>query len=80
MPSLYLDLYSGRGKSEVGYLNGAVVKYGDKLGIPTPVNRLLNDTLSAIVSGEAPLEVYTGQPAKLIEQWRMSSIAEIKKV
>jgi 2-dehydropantoate 2-reductase len=45
MPSFYLDLKSGRGKTDVEWLNGAVVREGERLGIAAPVNRLLTGTL-----------------------------------
>jgi 2-dehydropantoate 2-reductase len=67
MPSFHIDLHSGRGKSEVGYLNGAVVRAGEKAGIPTPVNRLLTDTLLALTKGELALDAYAQQPEKLLE-------------
>jgi 2-dehydropantoate 2-reductase len=66
MPSFHIDLHSGRGKSEVEWLNGAVVRYGKKAGIPTPVNSLLTETLLVLTRGEIPLETYSRQPEKLI--------------
>ena len=66
MPSFHIDLHSGRGKSEVDWLNGAVVRYGEKVRIPTPVNRLLNDTLLALTCGEIPLAEFSRQPEKLL--------------
>jgi 2-dehydropantoate 2-reductase len=69
MPSFHIDLYAGRGQSEVGYLNGAVVRYGEQAAVPTPVNRLLTDTLLALTRGEIPLDTYAGQPEKLLERW-----------
>ncbi len=69
MPSFHIDLYSGRGQSEVGYLNGAVVRYGEQAGVPTPVNRLLTDTLLALTRGEIPIEAYALQPEKLLAMW-----------
>jgi 2-dehydropantoate 2-reductase len=66
MPSFHIDLYSSRGKSEVNWLNGAVIRYGEKTGVPTPVNRLLTDTLLALTKGEIPLETYAHQPGKLL--------------
>jgi 2-dehydropantoate 2-reductase len=36
-PSLAQDMHNKR-KTEIDSLNGAIVKYGRKLGIPTPVN------------------------------------------
>ncbi|HEX7619703.1 MAG TPA: 2-dehydropantoate 2-reductase [Anaerolineales bacterium] len=66
MPSLHIDLYSGRGKSEVDWLNGAVVRYGEKVGVPTPVNKLLTETLLALTKGELPLDTYAHRPEKLL--------------
>jgi len=73
MPSFHIDLYSGRGKSEVSYLNGAVVRHGTQVGVPTPVNRLLTDTLLALTRGEMPLDAYVLQPEKLLAMWRVKS-------
>jgi len=66
MPSFHIDLYSGRGKSEVGFLHGAVVREGKKYNIPTPVNELLTNTLLALTNKEIPLEQYANQPEKLL--------------
>jgi len=68
MPSFHIDLYSGRGQSEVDYLNGAVVRFGERAGIPTPVNRLLNETLLGLTEGTLPLEAFSRQPDKLIDR------------
>ena len=67
MPSFYIDLHSGRGQSEVDYLNGAVVRGGQRLGIPTPANRLLNDTLLALTAGKLPPGAFSNQPEKLLQ-------------
>jgi 2-dehydropantoate 2-reductase len=66
MPSFHIDLYSGRGKSEVEYLHGAVVREGKKRNVPTPVNELLTTTLLALTNKEIPLGEYAGQPEKLL--------------
>jgi 2-dehydropantoate 2-reductase len=66
MPSFHIDLHSGRGRSEVGHLNGAVVRHGEDAGVPTPVNRLLTDTLSALTRGEIPLDTFAKKPDRLI--------------
>ncbi len=65
MPSFHIDLHNGSGKSEVDYLNGAVVRAGKLLGIPTPVNALLTQSLLALTRGEMPLDTYRHQPVKL---------------
>jgi 2-dehydropantoate 2-reductase len=66
MPSFHIDLHSGRGKSEVDYLNGAVVRFGERLGIPTPVNHWLNQTLLSLTQGSLPLDIYSHNPEKYI--------------
>jgi len=73
MPSFHVDLAMGRTRSEVGYLNGAVVRFGQQAGVPAPVNRLLTDTLEHIVRGEIPRAEFAGQPEKLLALWRQSS-------
>jgi 2-dehydropantoate 2-reductase len=66
MPSLHIDLHSGKGRSEVDWLNGAVVRASQRLRIETPVNKLLNQTLSGLVSGALDKNEFRGQPEKLI--------------
>ena len=68
MPSFHIDLYSGRGRSEVEYLHGAVVREGKKRGISTPVNELLTTTLLALTNKEIPLDEYADQPEKLLSR------------
>ena len=67
MPSFHIDLYGGRGKSEVDYLNGAVVRFGETLSIKTPVNRTLNQTLLALTEGSISKEEFDHRPDKLLE-------------
>jgi len=66
MPSFHIDLHSGRGKSEVEWLNGAIVRHGQKCSLPTPVNKVLLDTLLGLTRGEIPLSGFSRQPEKLI--------------
>jgi 2-dehydropantoate 2-reductase len=66
MPSFYIDLHAGRRKSEVEFLHGAVVRYGEKSGVPTPVSRLLTETLLAMVRGDVPITEFSRRPDKLI--------------
>ena len=66
MPSFHIDLHAGRRKSEIEWLQGAVVRYGEKFGVPTPVSRLLTETLLALVRGEVPITEFSRQPEKLI--------------
>jgi 2-dehydropantoate 2-reductase len=68
MPSFHIDLHAGRGKSEVTYLHGAVVRAGEKFGVPTPVNKLLTETLQALTVGELPLSEFARQPQKFLNR------------
>ena len=68
MPSFHIDLYAGRTRSEVTYLHGAVVRAGEKLGVPTPVNKLLTETLLALAEKRLPLNTYARQPEKLLAE------------
>jgi len=67
MPSFYLDLTSGRMKSEVDYLNGAVVRIGKSLGLQTRKNQVLNETLLKLTQKEIPLSEFDHQPKKYIQ-------------
>lgn len=68
MPSFHIDLYSGRKKSEVDFLNGAVSNVGMKAGVPTPINTLLSKLLIGLTDGSIPLDSYDHAPKKLLEQ------------
>jgi 2-dehydropantoate 2-reductase len=68
MPSFHIDLHSGRGKSEVEYLHGAVVRAGRKFGVPTPICELLTETLVALTRGTRGLDTYAHDPAKLLAE------------
>jgi 2-dehydropantoate 2-reductase len=67
MPSFHIDLHSGRGKSEVDYLHGAVVRAGEKTGVPTLVNKALTETLLALTANRLPLEQFARQPNRLLD-------------
>lgn len=66
MPSLQLDLSQNKGHSEVKWLNGAVAAMGQTLGIPTPVNQLLTDTLLSLVHDEVQRPAWRHNHARLI--------------
>lgn len=69
MPSFHIDLHSGRKQSEVDYLNGAVVRAGAQFGIDTPANRVLNDTLLAIMRNELDQNTFAQKPEALLERF-----------
>lgn len=68
MPSFHIDLYSGRGNTEVDYLNGAVVRFGTRVDVPTPVNQWLNQTVEDLTQGKLPLDTYAHQPDKYLQE------------
>jgi len=70
MPSFHIDLFSKKGKSEVDYLNGAVIRFGKQVSIPTPVNTLLNNTLLGITNGEIEPNEFIHKPEALLNIWR----------
>lgn len=65
MPSLHMDLASGKARSEVTYLNGAVARHANALGLRAPINTALSDILEGIVAGRIVWADYKGQPEKL---------------
>ncbi len=69
MPSFHIDLHSGRGKSEVEYLNGAIVRYGEKLSIQTPANLLLNEKLMELNTQPEKIEDYRNNPTLLLNEF-----------
>jgi 2-dehydropantoate 2-reductase len=65
MPSFHIDLYSGKTISEVTYLNGAVSRYAEKVGLKTPINTGLCRLLEQLAAGSIDKAEFAGQPEKL---------------
>lgn len=66
MPSFHIDLYSGRGQTEVRWLNGAVVAHGAGLGVAAPVNQVLTETLEGLSAGRLDKEQFRQRPEALL--------------
>ncbi len=66
MPSFHIDLHSGRGKSEVRWLNGAVARVGAEHGVDAPVNRVLTQILEALTDGSESLDTFRHKPEALL--------------
>ena len=49
LPSLHLDLHSGKTKSEVAWLNGAVVKAGKEVAVRTPINATYVEIMRTLI-------------------------------
>ena len=73
MPSLHIDLQAGRTRSEVEYLNGAVVRFGEKVGVPTPVNRVLTNILMDLTEGKQERQMYSNHPEILLKSIEAAS-------
>ena len=65
MPSLHHDI--GRGKSEVAWLNGAVVKVDETGGKNTPANALLFETMARLVKDGSAAASFANNPDRLVE-------------
>lgn len=65
MPSLHIDLHAGR-PTEVGWLNGAVVRHGRRVGVPTPVNQVLTETVERLSSGAESFDTFRHDPDALL--------------
>lgn len=65
-PSLLLDLRSGKGRTEIDALNGAIAAAGAALGIATPVNSTYARVLSAITRDPELRDTYRERPNTLL--------------
>jgi len=68
LPSLHIDLHGGKGRSEVGWLNGAVVRKGGEVGVATPVNGALTRVLEGLVADPTQIAEWRGNHARLVQQ------------
>jgi 2-dehydropantoate 2-reductase len=73
MPSLHIDLYAGKKQTEVVFLNGAVVRAAERLGLAAPVNQVLTQLLTGMVRGEISFEHFNDHPER-IQQVMMEQI------
>lgn len=66
LPSLHGDI--GRGRSEVYWMNGAVVEYGRRVGVPTPTNDVLTEVFDGLVMGVTSPESFRDHPELLVDR------------
>lgn len=67
LPSLMADIRpQPRGRSEVAWLNGAVARQAEALGLPAPVNATFTRVLLDLVQGRASVDHWRGQPERLL--------------
>lgn len=66
-PSLTFDLQPApRGLSEVGWLNGAVVRHAQAFGLAAPINSVFTQVLLDLVEGRAAVDQWQEQPQRLL--------------
>ena len=66
MPSFHIDLHKLGVRTEVHYLNGAVVRFGEARGVDAPVNRVLTETLEGLSAGTLNIEQFRRNPDALL--------------
>jgi 2-dehydropantoate 2-reductase len=72
--SMWQDLYHGRKEHEADFLNGEIVRIGDRVGIPTPYNRALLDIINKMSAEGIKPGLYS--PAELRARIRSSRLAD----
>jgi len=75
LPSFHRDL--GLGRSEVRWLNGAVVDHGERDGVTTPANAVLQSTLLALVEGRDDPVSWRDRPERLLQRSREAGVPGI---
>ncbi|UCD56178.1 MAG: hypothetical protein JSV16_10075 [Candidatus Hydrogenedentota bacterium] len=68
-PSTWQDLYLKRGRTEVEYLNGEIVRLGQKHGIATPLNSLMLRVVERMAREKVGPGAYTvGQLREMLNE------------
>ena len=68
LPSFHYDI--GKGRSEVEWLNGAVVHQGSEQGIATPANRTLTDAMLELTKHQTDPKLFRDDPERLLRRAR----------
>ncbi len=66
-PSLRIHVNSGTGPSEVQWLNGAVARNAERLGVASPVNRRLTELVEEVLTDPERRAWFRGRPDRLVE-------------
>jgi 2-dehydropantoate 2-reductase len=66
LPSFNYDI--ARGRSEVRWLNGAVVHQGAQSGVPTPANHILTEMMLDLVEGNVEHDQFRDRPEQLLQR------------
>lgn len=76
LPSFNYDI--ARGRSEVGWLNGAVVRQGAHAGVPTPANYILTEIMLGLVEGRVAHDQFRDRPEQLIQRAVEVGVPELR--
>ncbi|HET7011872.1 MAG TPA: ketopantoate reductase C-terminal domain-containing protein, partial [Anaerolineales bacterium] len=76
-PSLTLDI--GRGRSEIYWLNAAVVEHGQGAGVNTPANQVLTSVFDGLVRGATPPESYRDKPERLLSEAAQAGVPGLER-
>jgi len=60
--SMWYDVTSGRGRTEIDFINGVIVSEGEKCGVPTPANAHVTNIVREIITNESAREKYAKDP------------------
>jgi 2-dehydropantoate 2-reductase len=75
LPSFNYDI--ARGRSEVAWLNGAIVRAGRELNLPTPANRVLTEVLLELVNEETEPALFREDPELLLARAHEAGVTGI---
>jgi 2-dehydropantoate 2-reductase len=75
-PSFHYDI--GRSRSEVKWLNGAVVMEGELLDLPTPANRVLTETMLSLVENAEKHKQFRHRPDQLLHRAEKAGVPGIQ--
>ena len=70
LPSLWVDIEAGRGRSEAPWYNGAVAALAEQTGVPAPVNATLTRLLAEAAADPVVWAAWRGNPARLLAELR----------
>jgi 2-dehydropantoate 2-reductase len=76
LPSFHYDI--GRGRSEVAWLNGAVVREATARGLAAPANTVLTEVMLGLVDGQLAREAFAGRPETLLARARAAGVPGIR--
>lgn len=78
VPTLKNDMEKAKKGSEVGFINGAVARWGKERRIRTPMNDFITDELVKVVTGKKLWDVYRKKPEELTETYHFYKLNYVR--